>query len=428
MENQEKRVKVDKYEDFHNWIFSERTPKTLGSLFKFKTDEEPKIKISEEVIKGYLLQASEDATLGNLFDFKVANPKTNEDQKDSEVKATKEKNRIKRRSVNYSIDKKVEDFIVWYYKNFVEGQYTDIGEYSQPREMLNIIEKMAVWYELRYPEYEVCKRFPGSSHDNLSTEDIYIRKNKAINEIENVLDNDKEIFKMAIEELRWEDILSPKAFISALPSEEKWFLSKPEYNPIIYVKRTNHLHLTDKGIVEKSEIVKSASFGKIEYYNFEGQHITEVLEYLKSINYPIEKNKIEEDIQEYNLQCELRERFLDIVMYRIIERGGARIGPRRAFMFALDFNRNIDIPMTYGVETSDPGLRSFIHEYIKAGGRTDLECLVNYGLRTSEIEPLDVETIQEILINWCANVSNKYTKEEKDLHQRLVNVLSYRLQ
>ena len=31
------------------------------------------------------------------------------------------------------------------------------------------------------------------------------------------------------------------------------------------------------------------------------------------------------------------------VMYRIIERGGNRMGPRRGFLFAKEFGRNIDI-------------------------------------------------------------------------------------
>ena len=38
---------------------------------------------------------------------------------------------------------------------------------------------------------------------------------------------------------------------------------------------------------------------------------------------------------------------LNCVMYRIIERGGNRIGPRRGFLFAKEFGRNIDIPMIF---------------------------------------------------------------------------------
>jgi len=324
---------------------------------------------------------------------------------------------------NYSIDAKVEEFMSWYVKNFVKGKYTDIGEYTEPRDMINSIEKMAVWYELRYPEYEVSKRYPGSSHDSKDTNMIYLKNNPAIKAIEDALGTDAEVFELGMDDLNWEDVLSPKTYISALPWSEKWFLARVKYCDIVNVKRSNHLHLTAKGRVSETEIVKEASKGKIEYYNFNGMHIEEVLAYLKEINYPIESTEIENAIKDYNSRVELKERFLDIVMYRIIERGGNRIGARRAFMFALDFNRNIDIPMTYGVDYSDPGLRGFIHEYIKAGGRTDLECLVAHGSRTSEKEPLTTVTVQEMILKVWANAAQKYTNEEKELHQRLVNAL-----
>ena len=93
-------------------------------------------------------------------------------------------------------------------------------------------------------------------------------------------------------------------------------------------------------------------------------------------------------------------------------------------MFALDFNRNIDIPMTYGVDYSDPGLRGFIHEYIRAGGHTDLECLVEHGSRKSEKEPLNTVTVGDMIKTVWANAVDRYTEEEASLHQRLVNALS----
>ena len=55
------------------------------------------------------------------------------------------------------LDDKVDAFIRWYYENSVKGNYTDIGEYRLPIEMKNLIEKIAVWYELRYPDYEINK-------------------------------------------------------------------------------------------------------------------------------------------------------------------------------------------------------------------------------------------------------------------------------
>ena len=48
-----------------------------------------------------------------------------------------------------TLDTKVDNFIEWYSKNLVKGYYTESGEYLKPRELRNLIEKMAVWYELR---------------------------------------------------------------------------------------------------------------------------------------------------------------------------------------------------------------------------------------------------------------------------------------
>lgn len=110
---------------------------------------------------------------------------------------------------------------------------------------------------------------------------------------------------------------------------------------------------------------------------------------------------------------------LDCVMYRIIERGGNRIGSRRAFLFAKEFRRNIDIPMMYAADTSDPNLRGFINEYLKAGGHTDLSCYSNYFGRASELHPVKEITVAELLAMY-----HEFTEEEKALHARLVNALA----
>ena len=111
-------------------------------------------------------------------------------------------------------------------------------------------------------------------------------------------------------------------------------------------------------------------------------------------------------------------------MYRIIERGGNRIGPRRAFLFAKDFGRNIDIPMMYAIDRSDSGLRLFMNEYIKSGGSKDLECYVGYFSRASKKEKLDTVTIQDLILTLWNNAATFYTPEEDELHQRLVNAIA----
>lgn len=327
-------------------------------------------------------------------------------------------NRIK----DYAPGKKIDDFIEWYFINYAKGHYTDIGEINQPNRMRDKIEKMAVWYELRYPEYEVSKIYPGSNYENLSTDKIYLRNNPAIKKVAGVLnDEEQSNFCEAIKLLKWSDLNSYQAYLTALPWNEKWFLIKPRFSDvdnIVYIKEFNHLHLDHQGIVTDCEIFKNVNNGQLGYYDFVGWTLEDVIRYLKSIDYPLQsKDRAIKTI-------ELKDHFLEAVMYRIIERGGVRIGSRRAFMFAQEFNQDIDIPLVYAIDTSDPGLRDFINQYLKAGGNPDLSCLVNYKYRKNDQDPLTTVTIQELMKTLTANGLEKYTPEEKALQQKLVDDLS----
>ena len=77
--------------------------------------------------------------------------------------------------------------------------------------------------------------------------------------------------------------------------------------------------------------------------------------------------------------------------------------------------------MKYGVDTHSPGMRQFINEYIKSGGSKDLICLKNYYydeyLDESEYDKI---TISELIKTQNDNCLEKYTKEEKELLERLV--------
>ena len=70
------------------------------------------------------------------------------------------------------LNDKVDIFIDWYYINMVKGKYTQVGEFNQPKDMRNLIEKIAVWYELRYPSYELNNIMPGSSQESININKI----------------------------------------------------------------------------------------------------------------------------------------------------------------------------------------------------------------------------------------------------------------
>ncbi len=79
------------------------------------------------------------------------------------------------------------------------------------------------------------------------------------------------------------------------------------------------------------------------------------------------------------------------VLYRIIERGGNRIGPRRGVLFAQDFELDINVPVAYAIDWSDPYLYDFLKPLVQ---QLDLNmlCPANYFCRTSD----SLNDIQEV--------------------------------
>ncbi|MBR1416743.1 MAG: hypothetical protein IJ572_02875 [Bacilli bacterium] len=319
-----------------------------------------------------------------------------------------------------SLDDKVDEFIDWYFKNMVKGNYTDIGEYHFPREMRDLIEKIAVWYELRYPSYEINRLMPGSGQEQINVNDVMFRNNPYVNEL---LDENSDA-----KELDWDEFYNTNVFIKSLPWEERCYFSNPIYNDVVYLNpnsRTAHLHLTKNGFVEMAEDVTSYTYYEIKDEELTGLNVRDVVKLFKDkgIELP-ENNELEKAIKEADKWIQQKEGILDCAMYRIIERGGNRIGPRRAFVFAKEFGRSIDIPMMYAVDFSDPGLRLFMNEYIKAGGSKDLKCYVGYFSRASKNEKVYTTTIQDLILTQNNNAATFYTPEEHELHQRIVNAIA----
>lgn len=316
------------------------------------------------------------------------------------------------------LDQKVDEFIDWYFKNIIKDCYTDVGEYNIPRKMRNFIEKMAVWYELRYPDYEVARIMPYGEFEEKDINKIMFQDNPYV---QTLLDEDSDT-----RQLDWDEFFNVKAFLASLPYQEKYFFMKPHYREIIYFKQEYsiaHLHVTKNGIVEMAEGITELTGKRIYDDDLVGMSVKQVVALFKEkcIAMPKE-NGFDQAIKTVEIYKQCKEGMLDCVMYRIIERGGNRIGPRRAFLFAKEFRRNIDIPMMYAADTSDPNLREFINEYLKAGGYTDLTCYENYFCRASKWDQVSKITVAELL-----SIKQEYTEEEQELHERLVNVLASRI-
>ena len=313
---------------------------------------------------------------------------------------------------NYELNDKVDAFIKWYYDN---DKFSYFGKANRMRDF---IEKMAVWYELRYPDYEIeRKMFDVEIISGKEISKIMFQDNEYINTL---LDNSSKI-----SEFDWSKFYSAKAFISSLPNSERIYF-KPRFQKSFYLGENFYVRLSRKGtVLEIIDILGDLDL-LIASDNIIGKNIKDVVKIFEDNGIEIKENSdVKRIIKLYDNWVYQKDEMLNCVMYRIIERGGNRIGPRRGFLFAKEFNRNIDIPMIYGIDTSDPMLGGFIMEYLKAGGNEDLICLYGYGFRDKQNEPLRTISLKEVMK--LKGVSLELEKEKtakKEVFQRLVDDLS----
>lgn len=297
------------------------------------------------------------------------------------------KENLKNKEESPYLDKKVDAFIDWYFKEFIKGNRTDIGEYYGSRDMRNLIEKIAVWYELKYPDYVINEMIPGSA----------IEENHMTDEMKNTYSTDNFMNHLPIDEGWWfinkypySDGISVRAFYYDSPKWEKVYL---------YLDKST-------GTILKSEGLNAYTDGKISDELAVGLSLNELYNLFKSNHIDDEKGpdkfrenlskRIKEELDYVEKYRLFQERLKDAVMYRIIERGRCRFGSRRGFLFAKEFHRDIDIPMKY-IDMSDPGLILFIDEYLKAGGNPNLICYKNYDVRTSDNTKIDTISLKDVI-------------------------------
>ncbi len=290
------------------------------------------------------------------------------------------------------LNDKVDEFIKWYYQNMVKKYYTYIDGYYQPLKMRNFIEKMAIWYELKYPDYKVCKLIPCSIADNKSEiDDIYLKNS-------------------------FYDI---ETFKNLLSSDELSLLETPRYykDLLVYVGKNNDVKLyINDGIIKRSTGFSLYTNGKLRDDDIENYHIRDVKKLLKSkkVKLPV-NNELFDEIDRIRKVSQQRLKMLNCVMYRIIERGGPRIGPRRALLFAKEFNRSIDIPMKYGVDYSDPGLGRLINSYLNLGGSLDLLCYGGYFNITDKCNYVDIVSLKKLILMLYNETDAQYMPKIKEV-------------
>jgi len=276
-----------------------------------------------------------------------------------------------------SLNDKIEEFIEWDKKNMEYipcpfGTYDGlrIAHADHNHDLIrNLINKIAIWYELRYPDYEIKRIFDSginNSENSLISEKMFI-DNPYIKE---KFDVPNRIKQSEISKLKWEDFYNKEVFISSLTEEEQKLLF-PIYSFVIYTNeikntlRFKSLSLTSDGIIIRDE-------SELSEESLAGKHINDIPNIIKDLP---KNNAIEQEIRRYKKRVFIKEQILTCAMYKIIE-NNITYGSRRALLFAKEFNTNIDIPVMYGLDSwpNDEGIINFANEYLNLGGNPNLIC------------------------------------------------------
>ena len=302
-------------------------------------------------------------------------------------------------SEEIDLDKRVDKFLEEYYEYYSKK----IGNYAAKRETLvmkNFIEKVAVWYELAYPDDKLYEKFP----------------TKCVN---------------------LED------FIKSLPEHERDLLRKPKYleecrhyDAICVYRDTLDgilngyvtLVVARNGVIEKSDGVSRFSDSRVSDKDLIGLRLDKAVEVFEKAGVNIDGTELAKAVEAYQMKLKFYEGMLDAIMYRMIERNNRyyNVGTRRAYIFAKNFGRDVNIPVMYSSLSKDKSYREFINTYVKDGGSLDTECYIGYHYdKYTEISKEIQYEKRPLRVNMAlSNKSSYNTDEETMLYQRLTDALT----
>ena len=299
--------------------------------------------------------------------------------------------------------KKIDDFLSWY-ATVLPSWNEKIKVEEEIKSMQNFIEKVAVWYELRYPNFAISGKTDGLVNDWVSNLTMF-EDNPYIKDL---LGEDS-----IVNDLDWSEFYNTKAFINNLCFKEREYFVRPSYEKYILINGY-HLELSKNGRV--------LSFAGLKQYGLKskevnGKDVKEVVTLLKEKEIiPPTGSEIDKEIQIYEEKKERKEKMLDAIMCRIIERGDTyAIGARRGLLFAIEFKQSTLLPLTFETTLGyDPYIDVFLREANKDEEvREPLKFLV--PLFNPKYSEKDIEKML---------MTKEEKKQEKQLQQKLVNILA----
>ena len=220
-----------------------------------------------------------------------------------------------------------------------------------------LIEKMAVWYELRYPYYTIEGIFNSENDYKEITNNAMFKDNQYVNTL--LSDNSD------IKDLDWDEFYNAHVFINSLNPAEKIFfkIGHNKYETyMLFVSFPGSGFGSELWVNRAGYIYHGGDISDDFYYhtnmnikvdNINGMHIKDIFKYIDEFNKTNKNNYVsmslnewdEKEIKELVYKMERKEGLLDCVMYKILDRrdkGVPYIGAYRAFMFAKEIKEFLE--------------------------------------------------------------------------------------
>lgn len=265
-----------------------------------------------------------------------------------------------------SLEKKIDFYYNWIKKNITTFTVDEVKSF---------VDKMVLWYEFRYPN----NYFDLEDVDGVMLGDIGSR---------------------GCNKLEWSNVFNYDKFYYMLNPFEKALLDKPKFPNMVdlYSGSRNHFHLRDDGIITDSDDVwvirkKTGDFMSCGVF-FDGKSLKDVERINDENNLGLNIANVKRIVSIINFKESIREGLLDTVMYKMISSGGKYYGPRRAYLFAKEFKRNMELPIKYGDS-------SLIMDYLQNDGDGNLMCYIKYfdGDQDLSLSALEVLSCQNLIGN-----------------------------
>lgn len=122
------------------------------------------------------------------------------------------------------------------------------------------------------------------------------------------------------------------------------------------------------------------------------------------------RNQIRDYLADFNRLQEIKANLLDATLYRLIYDKTSMKDITRALDFASIFERNIDIPLIFGLDTKDPSCSMLIDQYLEMGGSLNTICFNGYSILNEKRPLISVDEALHELLNKSLILMHKLSK------------------